>query len=65
MIKYQNDCVDCGLPCKGSACEYSNVPHYFCDECGEECGENDMYSFEDQELCEDCLLSKAKIIRWR
>ena len=65
MVKYQDDCVQCGQPCLGSACEYHNAPHYYCDECGDECSEDDMYAFEDQELCADCLLSKTKIIRWR
>lgn len=56
MIKFQNECVDCGLPCLGSTCSYKRVPHYFCDECEEE---TTLYEFEDGvQLCKDCLLDK-------
>lgn len=56
MIKYENDCVDCGLPCFDT-CKYKNVPHYYCDCCGEETDE--LYIYDDgRQLCADCLLSQ-------
>ena len=33
MIKIENDCVGCGLPCLGSACPYREVPYFYCDDC--------------------------------
>lgn len=54
MIKYKNDCVNCGLPCLGISCPYRNVPHLYCDKCKME--ESILYSYEDEELCQDCLL---------
>lgn len=52
MKKIENDCVDCGLPCLGNSCPYRNVPHYYCDRCGNEV---DLYHFNDEELCLDCI----------
>ena len=57
MIRYENDCVDCGQPCLGIACPHHKVPHYYCDECGEE---TDLYyfGFDGEELCLDCIESR-------
>lgn len=54
MIKYENDCVDCGLPSLGDSCKYKNVPHYYCDSCGDE---ETLYYWEDGEYCEECILA--------
>lgn len=54
MIKYENDCVDCGLPCRGSSCPYRHVKHYYCDKCGEDVEE--LYDYDNQELCEECAI---------
>lgn len=58
MVQYENDCVDCGLPCLGDSCKYRNVPHYYCDECSEEL--EDIYDVDGEELCEDCLIDRFK-----
>lgn len=52
MIKYENQCVDCGLPCLGSSCPNRNVAVCYCDECGDECGE--YYEIDGEHYCEDC-----------
>ena len=52
MIKHENDCVDCGLPCMGSTCPLRNVVHIYCDECGEE---GRIYHFDGRQLCIDCI----------
>lgn len=55
MVRYENDCVGCAVPaypCIGERCRYRNVPHFYCDECGKE---TDLYNFEDEELCIDCV----------
>lgn len=59
MIKYENDCVGCDLPCLGSSCPNRNVPHYYCDECGDE---TTLYDYDGEQLCSSCLLSKFEII---
>jgi len=59
MIKYQNDCVGCpdGVPCMGRACPYRHVPHFYCDECGDEADE--LREFDDgRQLCNSCLLAQ-------
>jgi len=52
MVEYENECVDCGLPCYGDACPYRHVPRYYCDECGDE---ENLYEFDGQELCIKCI----------
>lgn len=52
MIRYQNDCCGCLLPCVD--CGRRKVPHLFCDECGEEC--ELVYRISDDEhICESCF----------
>ena len=55
MVRYENDCVDCGLPCLESACPNQNVKHLYCDNCKSEVEE--LYEYDDSELCEECLLN--------
>lgn len=57
MIQYENECVDCGLPCLGDSCPYRNVPHYYCDDCGDE---EELYWHEDEQLCAACILKRHK-----
>ena len=52
MVKLENECVDCGLPCLGNSCPYRNVKRFYFDECGEEVGE--LGVFEDMQLCQEC-----------
>ena len=55
MVRYENECCGCATPaypCLGSSCPNMNVPHFYCDECGEE---SDLYHFEDEELCINCI----------
>lgn len=54
MIKYENDCVDCGFPCLGDSCKHKNVPHYYCDSCGDE---ETLYYWEGGQYCEECILA--------
>ena len=53
MIKIENHCVSCGLPCLGSTCPYRNVEVRYCDKCKEET--EDLYEVDGDDLCEDCL----------
>ena len=61
MIKIEDECVCCGLPCLGSSCPNRNVKRYYCDECGEEV--DTLYRYDDgTELCEDCLLKEFETV---
>lgn len=53
MKRIENQCVNCGLPCIGSACRYWNVEVHYCDKCDDELSE--IYEVDSEELCEDCL----------
>lgn len=57
MQRVENDCVGCELPCIGDSCPYRNVTHYYCDNCGDE---TQIYEFEGEELCIDCIEKRLK-----
>lgn len=52
MRRYENECVECGLPCLGDSCPRRRVLHLECDKCGEE---TKLYHFEGEELCLSCI----------
>lgn len=57
MLKIENDCVGCDLPCLGSACRYRNVLHYYCDDC--ESDVNKLYKWDDgSQLCRECCIDR-------
>ena len=56
MRKKIDGCVSCGIPCM-SYCELrDNSYEYTCDKCNEEVIPEDLYEYEGQEICKDCLL---------
>lgn len=59
MIRYENECVSCGLPCLGASCPYREVVRYYCDHCG---SEEKLYRYDNKELCEECLLKNFEVI---
>ena len=62
MINVESDCVDCGLECIYEACPHYRVITYMCDDCGDEV--NDLYHFEGQELCIDCIEHKLERVEY-
>lgn len=58
MVKTENRC--CGCPpemgCLGSSCSNRNVEVIYCDKCGEELDSDNVYEFDGEDLCADCLL---------
>lgn len=58
MIRYEDRCVDCGLPCLGSSCPNRNVPVYVCDDCGDEFDPEDLHDVDGEMVCVDCLLNR-------
>ena len=57
MLKIENECVGCGLPCLGSSCPHQNVTRYYCDDCGEE---TELYYFDGEELCRECIIERLE-----
>jgi hypothetical protein len=56
MTVERNECRDCatpGYPCLGSSCPHTHIKVRVCDNCQ---GEETLYEYEGQELCQDCLL---------
>ena len=53
MIKKENACVDCGLPCMGKNCPYRNITVLSCDICDNIVDE--LYEYKTQQLCNDCV----------
>lgn len=62
MVKYENDCVDCGQPCLGNGCPYYKVPYLYCDSCGDET-DTLYYGANGDELCEHCILEQLEKVR--
>lgn len=60
MIKYEDFCVGCPpeMGCLGKSCVYMDVPVYYCDTC--HC-ENAEYQYENEEICEECLIKKINL----
>lgn len=50
MVKIENDCVGCLIPCIN--CGARQTLHYYCDRCGDE---TTLYRYEGKELCQDCI----------
>ena len=55
MIKYENECVDCGFSCLGDSCPNRNVPRLYCDQCG---SEEELREYEGEQWCDDCILAE-------
>lgn len=56
MKKYENECVSCET-CIGSSCPKRSVLHFYCDDCE---SETDLYYFDGQELCIDCIIQQLE-----
>lgn len=62
MVKFENDCVDCGKPCF-SSCKYKNVPHFYCNKCGSEVDEGELFEFAGEEMCLDCIKDELPVVK--
>lgn len=61
-IEKIDECVNCGLPCLGDACPRMNVVKCTCDDCGKTFEPEELYVYEDDMLCEPCLLNKFRTV---
>lgn len=55
MKQIENDCYGCTIPCK--KCGRDHSVHYYCDNCGDE---TELFYFENEELCIDCIKDKLE-----
>ena len=62
MLKTVNGCVDCDLPCIGSACPYRYEVVMYCDRCLEDVDE--LFEVDGEDLCEDCLKKEFRKEVW-
>lgn len=59
MLKIENDCVGpCPQGCMGDGCPYRHSPHYYCDECGEDLVPEELYDYDGEMLCKDCVVGR-------
>ena len=58
MRRIEDDCVNCDIPCCN--CGLKHVEHIYCDNCGEELTEDELYQLYDSEYCEECYGKEIK-----
>lgn len=66
-VVFEDECCGCATesyPCMGSACKNRNVPHFYCDNCGDECEPEELYVFDadDAWLCKTCVCERFKTV---
>ena len=57
MIRIEDNCVCCDLPCVNCGRKHEKV--LYCDECGDSF--ETCYNYKGQDLCEDCFLRQVFI----
>lgn len=63
MIKVEDECVGaCPERMCNSSCPNLNVKRYYCDCCGEEFEPDELYDYDGEMLCKDCLVDKFTTI---
>ncbi len=49
-------------PCIGASCFRRNVKIYECDNCGEEVEAGELYEFDGEQLCIDCIKGRLEAV---
>lgn len=65
MIRYENQCCDCNAalyPCIGEMCSRRHVKIYECDNCSEEVEAEELYNFDGEQLCIDCIRERLEVV---
>ena len=65
MRTVEDECVDCGLPCIGSSCPNRKITRFYCDRCGEEFEPDELYDFDGEDFCKECLLEQLQTVEER
>lgn len=58
MVRVENECVNCGLPCIYDSCPNFAVTRMYCDECDDEA--DVLYWWDNQQLCLDCVEARLE-----
>lgn len=53
MIRIENDCVGCPQGCIN--CGRKSVLHWYCDRCEAEVDDGELWKYDGEELCMECL----------
>jgi len=63
MKRIEKDCCGCATEsyrCMGEHCSIS-VPHYYCDNCGDEVESNELFKWNDgEDWCKDCIINDVE-----
>lgn len=62
MVRTENECCDCGLPCIYESCPFWAVSRLYCDECDSE--EDILYWWDDQQLCLGCIEARLERVEY-
>lgn len=64
MIKFENECVMCPpeMGCLRDSCPNMHVPHFYCDDCGDEVRPGELFEFDGEELCIDCIKKRLDVV---
>ena len=65
MVKYVSECVGCSSiygTCMKGACPYYSVPVFICDDCGEEVPYGELFEFDGEQLCIDCIKKQLEVV---
>ena len=62
MRVIENECVGCpdDIGCIYDTCKYYRIVRYYCDRCGIEVDEGELYYFGPEELCAECILNELE-----
>ena len=58
MVKYESECVSCGLPCLYEQCRYYRVERHYCDECNDAA----VVKIDGEDFCREC--ANEKLNEW-
>lgn len=58
MVRVENECAECPQGCVD--CGRKRSRRFYCDQCGEGHGAEDLYMVDGDMLCSDCLLSRYR-----
>jgi hypothetical protein len=56
MKRIENLCVDCQIPCVNCGLDKTMV--WYCDRCGEEYAPDELFDYDGEELCANCLVKE-------
>lgn len=60
MKKIESECVSCDLPCMGSGCPNKHVTYYVCDKCGDDVERDELFKWNGEEWCKDCIFEEVE-----